>query len=232
MVVYADTSNMEVMSYKIQPGSLKNASKKWCVFFRGITTPMSGGGQYPRDRPWDANNEKKDVLACFSNRWWWKTHQVHELCVGFFWWIKNSGLRRVDQQQEAFSIEQLCFDKKKSSEHSRRWCSNPWKRADAQWSKLQGILLPSYMDIVRSHYKDLVVSGVNCQPKQCGRNYPLTGAGWTINSREANALVIACSFQGEVFFKVIQPIADLWTFTPWQYLVERCDVRSLFHGPF
>lgn len=175
---------------------------------------------------------KKDVLACFSNRWWWKTHQVHELCVGFFWWIKNSGLRRVDQQQEAFSIEQLCFDKKKSSEHSRRWCSNPRKRADAQWSKLQGILLPSYMDIVRSHYKDLVVSGVNYQPKQCGRNYPLTGAGWTINSREANALVIACSFQGEVFFKVIQPIADLWTFTPWQYLVERCDVRSLFHGPF
>ena len=70
-------------------------------------------------------------------------------CVwDFFWWIKNSGLRRVDQQQEPFSIEQLCFDKKKSSEHSRRCCSNPSKMPDAQWSKLQGILLPSYMEIV------------------------------------------------------------------------------------
>lgn len=35
----------------------KTLPKNDAIFFRGITTPMSGGGQYPRDRPWDTNNE-------------------------------------------------------------------------------------------------------------------------------------------------------------------------------
>ena len=179
------------MSYKIQSGRLEYTHVRWrptrkrpslenkqsvCSWLGGGWKNDVFGMVFPgaNDPNLFKSSENMFPISGGSTTKW----------MSFVWGIfLDSGLRRVVQWPEAFSIEHLCFDKEKSSGSTVEDVVPTLQKCQMSSDQncawfffyIGDFITQLYGDC---SYKDLVVSGVNYQPKQCGRNYPLTGAGW------------------------------------------------------